>query len=390
MKKTTIKLLSWFTGSLVGIMTILILILVFPMAMNGFGESIAHLKNQFFVHSNGGNQISDGDFLSNRDFDQMQSVVTPLNKTTLLSENEIDFCAISIEGLYAANCFAEKAVVYGPFGVILNFNRGENANAYPNVAWGNVVDSSADYIRVYSVRENDGQKSYHVIDFSDSHVYFELENDDGSYTVVSQITGDTWLQLAQNNWVANFKEGNGSLMMRSGRYRIVLVMNHKFLCDDGSIEIINTENKVQIYEVLANDDVFHSGILQKKGKQDDYRFQLNFCSNDRSLTYPESQKLTVAEDQLYGVSCSEKDSAKNAKIFLYYFNAQKNEYIKIDEQVLFDSDSKEQKELISLNFGDYGSGIYKIVLEGEFSIGLFKTKKITEEYEYYYSIGELS
>ena len=389
MRNNLFKIFSWITCVLAGITAVFILIIVIPMLKDGMEQGIAHLKNQFFVFDNGKNKISEGAFLSNRNFDEMDSTVTPLNKSTVLKDGEIDFCGISIEGLYTANCFGEKAEVFGPFGVILNFDKGKEASAYPEIEWNGVIDVPNEYLRVYSIEERDGKKSYRTIDFSSSYVYFEKEDEDGDYTVISQISKEKWLLLAQNNWTANFKEKNGSLMMKSGHYRMVLVMNHKTFSQGEGVELIKDESSVQIYDIFANDDIYHKGILQKKGRQDDYKFQLNFCGEDSSLIYPESKKLPVSKEQLFGVSCSEKDSVKNAKIFLYYFDAQKNEYIKTHEQPLFDSNSNENKELISLNFGDFGSGVYKIVLEGEFSEGLFKTEAITEEYEYYYSIGEI-
>ncbi len=391
MKKFFLKAFSWLMGALAGLTAVLIIILLVSIVSGGFSESMAHIKNQMFVRTNGGNRDDSGEFLSNRDFEKMNTVVTPMSKVTVLGEGVIDFCEISIEGLYPANCFAEKADIYGPFGVMMSFNKGIPCGDHPEVSWETVTEGSAEYIRVYSVEERDGEKYYSIVDLSKSYIYFESVNEDGSYSVISTVSGDTWLQLEEYDWNISFKEKDGTLMVKSGRYRVVLVMDNKEISvGENETEIVTDKKTVQIYDLFANNGVYHYGIMQKKGEQDDYRFQLNFCGKEHALIYPESQKLSVSEGQLFGVACSPKNAAQNAVITLYYFDTLKNEYIKTDEKVLFDNNSETQKQMVSLDFGGHGSGTYKIVLEGEFRKGLFGREKITEEYEYYYSIGDLS
>lgn len=383
MSEKTYKAALWLTGTFAAVAIVLFIIMTVSLARDGLSDGVGHLKDQASVGLNGGNLKSEGEFLGNRNFERMPRVVTPINRSTVLGEGEIDLFEISIEGVYSAKCFAERAEVYGPFGVILDFNKGEKVDNYPELA---SEIETREQLRVYSVTESGSQKKYHTVDLSRSFVYFEKENGDGSYSVISELKGETWTHLAQNGWIAYFKEQSGDLMMECGHYRIVMVTEHKIFSGDG----VNTMNKMQIYDIFANDGMHHQGLMQKLGSQDDYKFQLNCCGGEEALIYPESKKLTVTEGQTFGVFCSAEAPAENAVFYLYYLDAKSNSYVKIYEQALFDGGDREQKDLVCPDFGDKGSGTYKIVLEGEFKSGAFGKEAVSEEYEYYFVIGELS
>jgi hypothetical protein len=328
-------------------------------------------------------------FLSDRTFGADNVIFTSFGDTAI-DKSKTRVFDVGIESFARPDITASSATVWGPYGFKIRFEEGTAASEY-GLSEGYVKEISApDPLPVGTVR---------LAHYNSSHVYLIRSGAD----TLAQISGDVWNDIENNGWTFSIKNKDGSLLQQSGKLDLVIMMKEYVVyTGDGASEIVEEEYKAYTYSISANESPYFKGILQKNGKQSDYKFQLSVMAGD-DVIMPRSEKISIPASGTMdiGVRFDDKYKVTYAVVQMYRVDENTGESTFCQSVMLILDDEGLTDQTVTLNFEGQESGIYRIVLRAQAKQKLsritslyeffntFASKEVHEVYEYYCRIGEL-
>lgn len=379
--------------SYVGIIIFTSIVLLLTIIVYSFGDFKRNVSLTYDYMQGGIKRFEQNKNLifENRVFDEKNIIETSYNEYNI-NKTGIKQYNLEILSFQRPKIEQNKAIVNGPFGFKISFKKAKSIDKYGfNDELGVIVKRR----KVEDIKEID------LINYNESYIYISKKIND-EFIVIGEISNDKWNNINENNGIINIRNDK-SLIQDVGQYQIVILLKkYTFEKVDNVFTMINNEFIQHTYEIEANTDENYNGILKKNDSQKNYVFQVSMNIGN-SMIVPSNEKLEIKYEQevKLNIISSHRYLFKEVKISIYKLD----EYTREEKlcktvDVPLNSDYSISHTL-DFDYSDLKSGLYKIVVSAygrpklfnvkSFSefFDIFKYHYISEEYEYYFKIGDV-
>lgn len=276
-------------------------------------------------------------------------------------------------------------IVYGGFIFTLKFNDLYSLDESYEMYKKDYSDISHDDFKNYKIRYEKNSEYNSVIDFSDSNIsIYKIENDE--YELIKVISLDDKLDSIDNNNVIEIYDDYYSLFRYFGSYFVSLKISQG-IYDDSDANNVSLVCNYSNFILHVNESKFDHNLLLPVDNNAIHYTQISLLNaNKECFTFPKEEKLDFNSESVLtiGVSVNSLVYSSDVSLKFLYYNYKTNEYEEKTNQSNFLNIVEDYyRGMIDIDTNNLLSGLYKIIIEGNYNDG-DNVIRIYDEYEYYF------
>ena len=319
-------------------------------------------------------------------------------KTLYLDENERKPCfksfdcpEIYLEGFNPPEHSEGGFEVYGAFGLEIMLPEGEDGGGELLSA---IPDALGDGLYIpyfYSKIRREGE-FLAALDLFGSSIKLERLTD-GEFKEVASVSGRTFERvLSQNGGTALLRNGDGTLFLDSGVYRLTLSFAQiSVSATDEGASVLRREPSVFTEYLNVNTHECSRGVLIAENADASRDIQLNALTDSDTVCYPAGAEIRTGGGITLGVSLSaellERLSGISGKaglsltLKLLRYDTEADSYTEIESREIMDGSSIFVNNTFTFDGESYKTGKYRIIVDYE-----SRLDKIEQVYDYYFKL----